>query len=224
MRIFIRTFVAILTASSLIACGGSEEKASTPVSFCKDTACVTEPIEVKGPGAGNPMVRITFNDCKIDTIHWEKGGMGVIKDMVFNEFITNDVRPTKEAFNCTIIGSKYAWIKFNDCTTGRGFLLRLPFDKDGTTSKYTSAINNFDPAFKVADGLVAFYDNTFIYVEDMETGLVAKQLLTDTGVRDIDFNDVHSLIETVDITKEKIYAKLKVDGKTIEHNNPLTFK
>src|SRR5690606_16516186 len=105
---------------------------------------------------------------------------------------------------------KYAWVKFNDCATGRGYLLKLPFDKEGTTSKFTSAINNFDPKFKIEDGLAAYYDNTFIYVEDMTTGQIAKQLLTDKGVTDIDYDNIHGLIDSVNITKSNIYAKLNV--------------
>lgn len=215
-------FAAIILL--LFAACKNSDKNSAQVSFCKDTTCLSETMKFESEAKDKPFVRISFKDCKIDTIHWEKSGLGVIKDIIFSEFIPNDVKPSKEAFSCTIIESKCAWVKFNDCATGRGYLIRLPFDKGGVTSKYTSAINNFDPEFKVADGLVAYYDNTFIYVEDMATGMEAKQLLTDIGVTDIDYNDVHSLIEKVDITKEKIYAKLNVKGKIIEHNNPLTFK
>lgn len=218
-------FVLIITAVAFVGCTGSGSKmeaSSQP--FCSDTSCIKDPILVEGVGEGSPFVRISFKDCRIDSIHWEKGGMGNIKDILFNEFIEKEVKPSRQFISCDIIGTKTAWIKFNDCATGRGYLLKLPFDKDGTTAKFTSAINNFDPKFKIENGLVAYYDNTFIYVEDIETGQVAKQLLTDTGVTDIDYDNIHSLIDTVNITKANIYAKLKVKKKEIEHNAPLTFK
>ena len=213
----------VIAIFTFVSCkNGGKESASGP--FCTDTSCMTEPMRFESKAPGNPFVRINFNNCEIDSIHWEKGGMGNIKDIIFKEFIEKPVRPSKQFLSCDIIDGKYAWVKFNDCATGRGYLLKLPFDKDGATSKFTSAINNFDPKFKIEDGLVSYYDNTFIYVEDMATGQVAQQLLTDSGVTDIDYDNIHSLIDSVNITKSQIYAKLNVAGKEVVHNNPLTFK
>lgn len=216
--------MAIIAATlAMVSCntGGKTEPAKP---FCSDTSCITEPMRFDSKAPGNPFVKISFNDCHIDSIHWEKGGMGSIKDIIFSEFIDKPVKPSKQFISCDIIDGKYAYIKFNDCATGRGYILKLPFDKDGTTTKLTSAINNFDPKYKIENGLVAYYDNTFIYIEDMTTGLVAKELLTDKGVTDIDYDNIHSLIDSVNITKSNIYAKLLVDGKEVVHNDPLTFK
>jgi len=221
MKLFNIAFVFLVFALYGCGGGGQEPLAKT---FCKDSSCISEPIRVTSDAPGKPFVSVSFKDCKIDTIHWEKGGMGVIKDIIFAEFIPNDIRPTKDAFNIEIIEGKHAWIRFNDCPTARGYALKLAFDKSGTTQKITTAINSFDPKYKVADGLVAYYDNTFIYVQDMATDKVAKQLLTDVGVRKHDVNDPHSLIDTVSITKEKMYAKILFEGKTIEHDVPLEFK
>ncbi len=213
----------VFATIAFVSCkDGGQEASSQP--FCSDTACITEPMKFESDAAGKPFVRISFKDCQFDSIHWEKGGMGVIKDIIFNEFIDKPVKPSKEFISCDIIDGKDAWLKFNDCATGRGYLLKLPFDKTGSTEKLTSAINNFDPKFKIEEGLVAYYDNTFIYVRDIATNLVAKQLLTETGVTDIDYDNIHSLIDSVNITKSNIYAKLKVAKKEIEHNQPLEFK
>lgn len=222
-----KTFTNIFCVATLFflaACNNASKESKESTSFCTDTTCITTPMHFDAKVEGNPFVHITFKDCKIDSIHWEKGGMGVIKDMNFSEFIPNDIKPTQQAFACDIIGTAYAWLRFNDCVTGRGYIVRLPFDKTGTTSKYTSAINNFDPAYKVAEGLVAYYDNTFIYVQDINTGKTAKALITDTGVPNTDFSDVHSLIKSVDITKDHITAKITYEGKESEINKPLEFK
>jgi hypothetical protein len=221
MKLLSLTFV-IATLSFFSCSDAGSEASSKP--FCSDTTCLKEPMKFEATAPGNPFVRISFKDCQIDSIHWEKGGMGVIKDIIFAEFIDKQVKPSKQFLSCDIIDAKYAWVKFNDCATGRGYLLKLPFDKTGSTSKFTSAINGFDPKFKIEDGLAAYYDNTFIYVEDMKTGQMAKQLLTDTGVKEIDYDNIHSLIDSVNITKSNIYAKLKVEKKEVVHNNPLTFK
>lgn len=224
MKSRITNVIAGVFVLAAAACGGGEKAGPVQQSFCNDTACINEPLKFESAADGKPFVKISFADCKIDTIHWEKGGMGVIKDIVFSDFIDKEVKPSKSLISCDIVDAKYAWIKFNDCQTGRGYLIRLPFDKDGKTSKFKSAINNFDPEFKVADGLVSYYDNTFIYVHDINTDKVAQTLLTDTGVKNIDYDNVHSLIKSVDITKENITAKLTVDGKTIDINKPLSFK
>jgi hypothetical protein len=213
-------FASAFAVVTLAACKG-EDTSSQP--FCADETCIEEPMLVESTAPGKPFVRISFKNCQIDSIHWEKSG-GVANDIIFNEFIEKTVKPSKQFLTCDIIEGKYAWVKFNDCATGRGYLLKLGFDKDGVTSKFTSAINNFDPKFAIEDGLVAYYDNTFIYVEDMQTGQIAKQLLTDTGVTEIDYDNIHSLIDSVNITKTNIYAKLKVKNQEIVHNNPLNFK
>lgn len=201
---------------------GGKETASAP--FCTDTTCMKEPLKFESKAPGNPFVTINFKDCQIDTIHFEKGGMGVIKDIIFSEFVNKPVKPSKQFLTCDIIEAKHAWVRLNDCATGRGYALKLAFDKDGTTAQYTSALNNFDPKYKVENGLVAYYDNTFIYVHDMATDKIAKQLLTDTGVTEIDFDNPHSLVDSMNVTKTNLYAKLLVKDKVIEHNVPLTFK
>lgn len=226
MKLFKIAF-AVSAAVAFMSCNGTgEEKkeAGTTKPFCKDTSCMSEPVKVTGEGPGKPFIAVAFKDCKIDSIHVEKGGMGSIKDITFSEFVPNEIRPSKEAFKIDIIEGKHAWMRFNDCATGRGYALKFAFDKNGNTQKLTTAINNFDPKYKVADGLIAYYDNTFIYVQDMTTDKIAKQLLTDVGVRNHDVNDPHSLIDSVNITKDKMYAKILFEGKTLEHNKPLEFK
>ena len=215
---FALSFTWLLTACG----GGATETASEP--FCKDTSCMTEPIRVASDAPGKPFVNVTFKDCKIDSIHSDKSGKGLSSKIVFAEFIPNDIKPSKEALQIDIIGSKHAWMRFNDCATGRGYAIKLAFDETGKTQKLTTAINNFDPKYKVADSLVAYYDNTFIYIQDMHTDKVAQQLLTDVGVRNHDVNQPHSLIDSVNITKERIYAKILFEGKTIEHDKALEYK
>ena len=213
-----------LSVLILAGCGGDGAKETVAEPFCKDSSCMTEPLKVSSDAPGKPFVTVSFKDCKIDSIHYEKGGMGVIKDIIFAEFIPNDIRPSKEAFTIDIIEGRHAWLRFNDCATGRGYALKLAFDSKGTTQKLTTAINNFDPKYQVADSLVAYYDNTFIYVQDMKTDKIAKQLLTDVGVRKHDVNNPHSLIDSVNITKEKLYAKILFEGEEIIHDKPLEFK
>lgn len=221
MKLLNIAFVLLILV--LTGCGGGETTDNAAKTFCKDSSCMTEPIKVTSEAPGKPFVNVVFKDCKIDTIHFEKSG-GVKSDIIFAEFIPNEIRPTKDAFKIDMIEGKHAWMRFNDCATARGYALKLAFDGKGTTQKLTTALNNFDPKYKVADGLVAYYDNTFIYVQDMVSDKKAQQLLTDVGVRKHDVNDPHSLIDSLNITRENIYAKILFEGKTIEHNKSLEFK
>ncbi|MFT3904537.1 MAG: hypothetical protein QM727_15300 [Niabella sp.] len=224
MKHFVSSTLLACVIVTFAACGGGD-KTTAPETFCTDTACVSEPIVVQSDAPGKPFVKITFKDCKIDSIISDKGGMGVINTIVFSDFIPNEIKPSKSLIKVDIIGSTHSWIRINDCATGRGYAIKLNFDKGIGKQKFTSALNNFDPKFKVAEGLIAYYDNTFIYVQDMETNKVAKALLTDTGITEvIDYNDVHALIKDVDITKEKILAHIHYQNKDIEVSKSLEFK
>ncbi|HEX7847561.1 MAG TPA: hypothetical protein VF476_17295, partial [Chitinophagaceae bacterium] len=78
-------------------------------------------------------------------------------------------------------------------------------------SIYTSALNDLDPKFKVEDGLIAYYDETFIYVQEMATGKKDKMVMNDKAL-DIDHNNVHKTIDSINVTRSKIWANLKVGG------------
>ena len=213
------TFLAL----ALIGCGGGEKTETASNTFCKDSSCMAEPVTVTSDATGKPFINVSFKDCKIDSIRYGKA-KGAAGTIIFADYIQNEIKPTKDAFKVDIIDGKNGWIRFNDCVTARGYAIKIGFDDKGSIQKLTTAINNFDPKYKVADGLVAYYDNTFIYVQDMATDKKAQQLLTDVGVRNHDVNDPHSLIDSVNITKEKIYAKILFEGKEIVHDKPLQFK
>lgn len=215
---------AIGLAAILTACGGGDNSNETAGTFCKDSACITEPLRFGSSTDDKPFATVTFKDCKIDSIHVFKGKKEGKVDIVFSDFFPNTVVPSKSYFAVDFIEGKNVWIKLNDCPTGRGYLVKLPLTKEGSTAKYSSAVNSFDPKFRIEDGLVSYYDNTFIYVEDIHTGLTAKTLLTETGVTDVDHDNIHSFIDSVNISKQHIYAKLMYKGKDIVHDKPLTFK
>jgi hypothetical protein len=117
----------------------------------------------------------------------------------------------------------YAWLKFNDCITGRGFLLKLPFEKDEKMSIYTSALNSFDPKFSVEDGLISYFDHTFVYAQDPQTGKVEKLKLNDSRL-DINYDKVHDTFDSVNITRDRIYVKFKLNNADKELEKPINLK
>jgi hypothetical protein len=107
---------------------------------------------------------------------------------------------------------------FNDCLTGRGYQVKLPFDKKSNISKKSSGINNFDHKFSVADDLIAYTDRGNIFVEDITTG--KKEMMTFGKATDINYDVIHETIDSVNITPARIWVKVKIDGewKVLEKN------
>ncbi|WP_157558234.1 hypothetical protein [Niabella aurantiaca] len=216
---------AIAMAALLASCGGSEGATETASSsFCTDSACITEPLRLGSPTPDKPSVTVSFKDCQIDSIFFDNGKLGNAKIGFADFFGGRSIKPGKALFGFAFGEGQGAWLKFNDCATGRGYLIKVPVGKGISPMKYFSAVNNFDPKFRVDEGLVSYYDNTFLYVEDISTGKIAKTLLTDTGVKGVDHDNVHSFLDSVNIRKDHLYAKIKYEGKDIVHDVPLTFK
>jgi hypothetical protein len=130
------------------------------------------------------------------------------------------VRLNSSAINCFIKDTSYAWVSFNDCLTGRGYLMHLPFNKKQTVRKMSSAINSFDKKFVVPDDLRAYCDYSTIYVEDINTG--SKAQMTFKEEYKIDFNAIHETIDTVNISRNRIFVQLMKDGKKIPIEKSIT--
>ncbi|HLG41153.1 MAG TPA: hypothetical protein VI461_15835, partial [Chitinophagaceae bacterium] len=103
-----------------------------------------------------------------------------------------------------------------------GYYLKIPFDKTRMLGRKASAINALDKKFYVADGLVAYTDRGNIFVEDMITG---KQAMMTFG-KDIkpNYNDIHTSIDSVNITPARIWAKVKIDGEWKELEKKIELK
>jgi hypothetical protein len=174
-------------------------------------------IKFKVDRPGKPYVYITANSCSPDTIIWSHQNMENNRKMDLGLLLGQPVTINKEFVKCEIYDTSYAWIQLNDCSTFRGYLLKLPFDKKKTISKYSSGLTDFDPKYKIADGLVCYSDRAFLYVEDKVTGKIEKMKLADHSL-DIDFNNVHAAFDSVNVSRSHIYVKLlqNNEAKTIE--------
>jgi hypothetical protein len=205
MRSFFFSFLIVLIIA-LLSCGDNNGSGTM---FC-DTACKTDSMHFKGDHQLNPMVDIGLNACKADTIMWTHDLAGS-KLLDLRDHLGQDVYLNQSAIDCYIKDTSYAWLQFNDCKTGRGFLLKLPFGKSEERRKVTGAFTKFDPKFSVADGLVAYTDRGSVFVENMETG--QQSLLPFDKPYDIDFNKLHEMVDTVSVTKERIFVQMIRDGE-----------
>ena len=207
MRIFLLLATVITIAAS---CG--EKAAETTQTFC-DTACNNDTLLFEGDHRLKPFVSITQKNCLADTLTWSHSQLETNRQMQIPDLLDNPVRINKSAVSCYIKDTSYAILTFNDCVTGRGYMLKLPFDKKQNINKRTSALNSFDKKFVLPDDLRAYADYSTIYVMDITTG--KEEQMTFKEEYDINFNDVHKTIDSINITRDRIFVLLKKEGKDV---------
>jgi hypothetical protein len=213
MRILFLPAIAIVLAYSFAACKSS----SGPQMFC-DTTCIKDTIKFNSNAELKPYVYISARNCMADTLLWSYEGMGVNRKVGLADFVNTVVYLNKDHVRCFIKDTAYAWLLFNDCSNGRGYSLKLPFNKTTSIGRKSSNINNMDKKFSVADNMVAYTDRGNIYVEDMETG--KKAMMTFGQKLDIDYDAIHEYIDSVNVTSSRIWVRVKVDKdwKELEKN------
>jgi hypothetical protein len=211
--------ILLLSASIVfIACNNSGKTAKT---FC-DTTCKTDSFNFKGADRFESRVDISLKNCKPDSITWTHGGMTITRQLPFNDLTNQDVRLNPSAISCIIKDTSYAWLTFNDCITGRGFLVKLPFNKANNINKFTGALNSFDPKFSVEENLRAYTDRGSIYVTDINSG--NQEVMTFKETYDIDFNNLHEVVDSINVTHKRIYVQLLKNGKEVPIEKAIDLK
>ena len=207
MRIF------ILLLSSLISFASCNNKAGdTAKTFC-DTTCSSDTFRFSERHKLNPRVSISVKNCIADSITWTHDALPANRQMHMSTLLGDLVRLNKSALSCYIKDTSYAWVAFNDCVTGRGYLLQLPFNKKESVRKMSSAINSFDKKFVVPDDVRSYADYSTIYVEDVNTG--KKEMMSFKEEYKIDFNNVHEVIDSVNISHNRIFVQLIKNGEKV---------
>jgi len=213
-----KLLLLICASVFFIACNNSGKTAKT---FC-DTTCKTDSFNYKGADRFESRVDISLKNCKPDSITWTHGGMTITRQLPFNDLTNQDVRLNPAAISCIIKDTSYAWLTFNDCITGRGFLVKLPFNKANNISKFTGALNSFDPKFSLEPDLRAYPDRGSMYVTDINSG--NQEVMTFKESYDIDFNDLHQVVDSINVTHKRIYVKLLKNGKEVPIEKAIDLK
>lgn len=208
MRLFLLCALAIW----LLAGCGNNHNADTGKVFC-DTACNNDSFVFKGAHRLHPFVAISVSNCMPDTLTWGHDALEADRKMHLSTLVDKIVRLNKSAINAYIKDTSYAWLTFNDCITGRGYLLKLPFNKKESINKISSAINNFDKKFVVPDDLRAYADYSTIYVIDVNTG--QKEQMTFKEELKFSFDHIHDAIDSVNISRNRIYVLLNKNGQKV---------
>ncbi|HEY6063883.1 MAG TPA: hypothetical protein VIV35_09760 [Chitinophagaceae bacterium] len=218
MRSLIIPAIAILLVYSFSACKSSSSGTKT---FC-DTACLKDSVKFTGDHKLKPYVYISATTCIADTLTWSYSSMGVNRKVGLADFLNNKVHINKDFVKCFFKDTAYAWLLFNDCATGRGYQLKLPFNKTATIGRKSSGINSVDPKFSISDKLVAYTDRGNIFVEEIATGKTAQ--MTFGKALDIDYDAIHEYIDSVNVTSSRIWVKVKIDNEWKELEKTITLK
>jgi hypothetical protein len=125
-----------------------------------------------------------------------------------------NVNFNKDYIRIIVDDTAAAYILFNDCLTGRGYQVKLPYNKTGTINKRSSGINSLDKKFAVAPNMIAYTDRGNIYVEETKTG--KKAMMTFGKGLDIDYDAIHDHIDSVNVTADRIWVKVMIDKKWTE--------
>jgi hypothetical protein len=201
--------ILVLSAAVIIflSCNNKNSTTTKP-SFC-DTVCMQDSLKfIDNNNKLKPYVYVSARNCNGDTLTW--GFIGQNKNIPF------EYRLNKDYARCYIKDTSYALLVFNTCENGRGYFLKLSYAKKSSFRKSTTAINNFDPRFSVADSLLAYTDKGNLFVEDI--GNDKQAFMTFGKALDFDFDAIHETLDSVNITRSHIWAKAKIDGewKTLE--------
>jgi len=214
-------FIVLLIAAIIYFFGAGCNSGSGSAGLC-DTACFGDSLRFTGNHILKPYVLVTASKCQADTLAWSYDGMGVNRKVGIEDFLNERVYLNRKYVRCFFRDTAYAWVLFNDCATGRGYFLKLPFNKSATIGRKSSNINNLDPKFEISDELVAYTDRGNIFVEDMATG---KQAMMTFGKNlDIDYDALHDYIDSVNITASRIWVRVKIDDKWTDLEKDISLK
>lgn len=200
--------VLLIIGIALVNC--TNNSSDTGKVFC-DTTCKSDSFVFTGTHRLKPFVSISVNNCVADTLVWSHDALLNQQQVDVTSFIDKEVRLHESAIKCFIKDTSYAWLSFNDCITGRGYLMKLPFNKSGTINKMSSAINSFDKKFVVPDDLRVYADYSTIYVVDVNRESIEQMSFKEEY--NINFDRVHEVIDSVNISRNRIYVELIKDGR-----------
>lgn len=208
-----KVFFAFIVLLGLVffvsSCGNAGGKG--PKTFCDTAACMKDTLRFTGSHSSQPYIHISTENCRPGKIMRSYKGMG---SELSTDFGFLEARLNKEYIRCLFKDNEYVWILFNDCITGRGYQVRLPFSKTGTISKRQSGLNSIDPKFSVAENIVAYTDRGNIFIEDVTSGKTG--MMTFGKSIEVDYEAIHESIDSVNITGQRIWAKIKQGEKWVE--------
>ena len=90
--------------------------------------------------------------------------------------------------------------------TGRGYLVKINMARFGGAEIISGALTGFVPGFSVDPDVRVFTDKDNLYAESVLTG--KREQMTFKKEWDMDLNDVKKSIDTLKVTKQRMYIVL----------------
>lgn len=208
-----RNFLLIaIIAFSVTSC--SNNSSSTVKTYC-DTTCLNDTLKFNG---GHPKwkqwLNISMKNCNPDSMKWTYEGAHSLRTAAFSDYGVPNIRINKSNINVAFQDTAAIWVSFNDCATGRGYLFELPYRSGKNTVKTSAALNSIDKKFSIDPDLRAYTDRGNIFVVNVTNGMTAQMTFKE-NYADMDFNDIHKTIDTINVTKSRIYVKLLKENKEV---------
>lgn len=200
-----------ITAIFFVSCNNSSKTVTT---YC-DTTCTNDALRFNGDHPKwKQSLTISIKDCKPDSITWTYEGLESKRHTLFSDYTPQEVRLNKSNINVAFQDTAAIWVSFNDCFTGRGYLFELPYRSGESTIKTSAALNSIDKKFSIDPDLRAYTDRGNIFVVNVTNGKNAQMTFKE-NYADMDFNNIHKSIDTINVTKSRIYVKLLKEGQEV---------
>jgi len=203
-----RSIFLLILSAVLFSCGNKEVQKA----FC-DAPCQQDTIKFKNETHElQPYLYISASNCMPDSVIWCYKGLGTNRKLPFTDFGGHKFKLNTSYMTCILNDTSNVWLLFNDCSNGRGYFAKIPFDKKLSIKRGSSALNKFDPKFSVADGMVAYTDRGNVFVEEIATGKTGMMTFG-TSISELDYDAIHEYIDSVNITPTRIWAKVLIEKK-----------
>jgi hypothetical protein len=207
-----KNFLAITIAAICFAsCSNSSNTAKT---FC-DTTCAGDTLKFNGNDTKwKQWLAISIKDCKPDSMKWTYEGASAVRTVPFSDYGPQDILVNKSSINVAFQDTAAIWVSFNDCFTGRGYLVELPYKTGKSTVKSSAALNSIDKKFFVDPDLRAYTDRGNIFVVNVTSGEKAQMTFRE-NYANMNFNEIHKTLDSINVTKSRIYVKLLKEGQEV---------
>jgi hypothetical protein len=219
MRILLVPCLAICVAAFSASCNSSKKE--EPKAFC-ETPCDNDTMQFRADIPEKSFVMITMDNCEPDSITWGNQRMDTYRQLAFAELAGKIVKINKDYVKVDITGTSHAWIQFNDCTSGQGFIARLPYNEKENIFRKNSAFNPADPKYKVDASLVAYTDRGNLFVEEKATG--KKAMMTFGAQTEMEYDRMHETVESVEVTPTLVRSRVMIDKEWKDLEKKITLE
>jgi len=203
----------LITIASVLFVSCNNNSSKTAKTFC-DTTCTNDTLKFNGDSRWKQLLTISIKNCKPDSMVWSYQGANATRKAQFSDYTPQEVKINKSNIDVAFQDSAAIWISFNDCISGRGYLVELPYRSGKSTIKTSAALNRFDKKFSIDSDLRAYTDRGNIFVVNVTNGKDAQMTFKE-NYADMDFNDIHKTLDSINVTRNRIYVKLLKDGQEV---------